>query len=150
MITHTIGEQIQPEDQLLLLADIPLTLASVTRYQKGTSILKYASVMHSVNHLWYCIDIQTVMCRPNAFQVTSQDGHSKITLHCDDHTPNHLRDWVTAINDRIKETVLSEVRADTDISSHIIWMTWLWSAGRNVEHFTGSERNGTAKTTDHP
>lgn len=47
--------------------------------------------------------------RANAFQVISQDGKSKVTLHCDDHTPNHLNNWVTAINDRIKETVLSEV-----------------------------------------
>ena len=50
--------------------------------------------------------------RPNAFQVTSQDGQSKATLHCDDHTPNHLNNWVTAINDRIKETVLAEVQYD--------------------------------------
>lgn len=48
--------------------------------------------------------------RPNAFQVISQDGQSKATLHGDDHTPNHLSNWVAAINDRIKETVLVEVR----------------------------------------
>ena len=47
--------------------------------------------------------------RPNAFQVISQDGHSKITIHCDEYTPGQLNEWVTAINDRIKETVLSEV-----------------------------------------
>ena len=53
-----------------------------------------------------------IMHRPNAFQVTSQDGQSKVILHCDDHTPNHLNNWVTAINDRIKETVLAEVQYD--------------------------------------
>lgn len=35
------GEEVQPEDQLLPLTDIPLTLTSVTKYQKGTAILRY-------------------------------------------------------------------------------------------------------------
>ena len=38
------GEEVQPEDQLLPLTDIPLTLASVTKYQKGTAILRYIDV----------------------------------------------------------------------------------------------------------
>lgn len=41
----------QPDDQLLPLADIPLTLASVTKYQKGTAILRYNNMacMHTAD-----------------------------------------------------------------------------------------------------
>jgi len=74
------------EEKWLPLAEIPLTLALVTCFQKGTAIL-----------------------RPNAFQVMDRDGRSKVNLHCDDQVPHQLREWTNAINERIRELTRGEM-----------------------------------------
>ena len=52
------------------------------------------------------------LIRPNIFQVMSEDGRSKVNLHCDNDTPGQLMEWTTAVNDTIDEFTKAEVGTD--------------------------------------
>ncbi|XP_064382559.1 gamma-2-syntrophin-like [Halichondria panicea] len=92
-------------DQWLIMADVPLKMASVTRYQHGTAIPK-----------------------PNQIQVTSKNGRSKVTLHCHEDSSQQLSECSKQIEQIISELTRLEMdnyNTDATANDQVLLMGWV-------------------------
>lgn len=102
-----IDEQQPIVDKWLKMVEIPLKMASVTRYQQGTANLQ-----------------------PDRIQVVSKDGRSKVTLHCTEDTSLFLTEYLTAIEARINRLIKIEMEKyngvlDKDDRDRVLLMGWV-------------------------
>ena len=76
---------------------IPLQMASLSKYQAGTSILRQAKQKPALQLLPKVADLteQLLLFRPNGFEVTSRDGKCKVSLQCGETEPGEWIDTIT-------------------------------------------------------
>ena len=97
------------DEQWLTLADIPLQMASISRYQTGTDILRLVLERK----------IQSLVCvcllRLNGFEVVSGDGRSKVSLRCGESNPQEVDSWIM----KISKFILRENAQQVCVIPHI-------------------------------
>lgn len=109
-----IEDQVSVDEQWLTLADIPLQMASISRYQTGTDIL-----------------------RLNGFEVVSGDGRSKVSLRCGESNPQEVDSWIMKISKFIlRENAQQTERYNNNLSrdEQIVRMGWVYEQVPSTIH----------------